>query len=189
MQRVRRADLIFADYNPRDIDDSARKRLRDNLKSVGLLEPIIWNKRSGNVVSGHQRLEQVDSLHKGTSYLLDVAAVDLDEAAERALAIFLNNGLAQGTWDVLKLQDSIRGLDVSKCGFADFELQVILPAWTPAPKVSEVSEVSESLEVVLVFKDRAETDRFMTLLNLPVDEKYIAGELVAEAIGVATETS
>jgi len=182
IQRVRRADLVLADYNPREIDERARKLLRDNPKRVGLLEPIIWNKQSGNVVSGNQRVEQLDALQKGTGYLLDVVAIDVDATTEKEIAVIVNNQLAQGTWDPLKLQESIRGLDIEQCGFEAFQLKVILPEWSqPAIPILPVED-KDALEVVLVFKDRAEADNFMARLNLPIDEKYIVGELVSEAL-------
>ena len=74
------------------------------------------------------------------------------------------------------------------CGFEPFELQVICPEWSQ-PATSLATVEAESLEVVLVFKDRAEADHFMGLLNLPVDEKYLNGELVAEALESGSDGS
>lgn len=68
-----------APANPRTISDDARRKLRDNLKRVGLLQPLVWNRRSGNLVSGHQRLSQMDDLMGTANYHLTVAVVDLDD--------------------------------------------------------------------------------------------------------------
>ena len=50
------ADLIPAIYNPRKIKDKNLERLKDSIDNFGYLEIIIWNKQTGNKVSGHQRL-------------------------------------------------------------------------------------------------------------------------------------
>ena len=47
-------------YNPRIIGEGAEKRLRAFIKKHGLFGTIIWNERTGNIVSGHQRLKALD---------------------------------------------------------------------------------------------------------------------------------
>jgi len=52
--------LIPADYNPRkDLKpgDAEYEKLKRSIKEFGYVEPIIWNKTTGNVVGGHQRLK------------------------------------------------------------------------------------------------------------------------------------
>ena len=84
MMTVKRTDLQKAPYNPRTINDRNMKALKKSLEKNNLLQPIVWNKRTGNVVSGHQRLEALDSSARTDKYSLDVAVVDLDEKAEVA---------------------------------------------------------------------------------------------------------
>ena len=42
--------LTPAPWNPRKISDGALARLRKSIEAFDLVEPIIWNKRSGRVV-------------------------------------------------------------------------------------------------------------------------------------------
>ena len=42
------------------IGEGAEKRLRAFIKKHGLFGTIIWNERTGNIVSGHQRLKALD---------------------------------------------------------------------------------------------------------------------------------
>lgn len=64
----------------------------------GYVEPVIWNKRSGNVIGGHQRL----TVMKNLGYTeVDCVIVDLDDMGEKALNIALNK--IQGEWDRDKL--------------------------------------------------------------------------------------
>ncbi len=115
---IPRRDLKNAAYNPRRITDDARRRLKKNLETVGLVEPVIWNRRTGNVVGGHQRLRCLDSLEGSQDYLVPVAVVDLDPATEKSQCLFLNNQEAQGDWDLLLLADALKGIpELDPTGF------------------------------------------------------------------------
>lgn len=90
-----------APYNPRvnlDRGSPEYERIRASLNEFGLVEPLVWNERTGNLVGGHQRLRV---LVDGGAATVDVAVVDLDEAKERALNLALNK--VGGQWDDDKL--------------------------------------------------------------------------------------
>ena len=57
---ILRSQIKEAPYNPRIIGEGAEKRLRAFIKKHGLFGTIIWNERTGNIVSGHQRLKALD---------------------------------------------------------------------------------------------------------------------------------
>lgn len=115
---IHRSQLKKAPYNPRVISDKARAKLKKNLAKVGLLEPPIWNERTGNIVGGHQRITCLDSLHKSGDYSLTVAVVNLSEKDERSQNIALNNGEAQGEWDLDKLEAMFQdGIELEDTGF------------------------------------------------------------------------
>ena len=67
VERWNRVDIENAPYNPRTIDEYAKRKLRDNLKRVGLLQPIVVNRTTGNIVSGHQRLAVMDAIENKDS--------------------------------------------------------------------------------------------------------------------------
>lgn len=90
-----------AEYNPRNITDKAKKGLSNSIDSFGLLQPIVWNKQTGNVIAGHQRLE--DIIAKGATET-DVIEVDFDLAKEKSANIALNHTGLAGTYDLDKLQ-------------------------------------------------------------------------------------
>ena len=50
-------NLKAAPYNPRKIDGPSLKALGFSLQEFGDISGITWNKRTGNLVCGHQRLE------------------------------------------------------------------------------------------------------------------------------------
>lgn len=52
-------DLKDAEYNPRHITDSALCGLVDSISEYGDLSGIVWNKKTGNLVCGHQRKKAI----------------------------------------------------------------------------------------------------------------------------------
>ena len=83
IERKKISDLNRAAYNPR-IDlipgDSEYESLRRSISTYGLLIPVIWNKRTNNVVGGHQRLTVLEN--EGETEV-DVSVVDLNPIQER----------------------------------------------------------------------------------------------------------
>lgn len=122
-------DLIPATYNPRkDLKpgDPEYEKLKRSLDEFGYVEPIIWNKRTGNVVGGHQRLKvlKADGIKE-----VDCVVIDFDEEKEKALNVALNK--ISGDWDNEKLGLLITDLqatdfDVSLTGFDENEITDLL---------------------------------------------------------------
>ena len=77
-----------ASYNPRKISDNAMAGLRASIGRFGLVQEIVFNKRTGNVVGGHQRLKVLEAMGVKD---VPVTIVDLSEREEQALNITLNN--------------------------------------------------------------------------------------------------
>ena len=102
---VKRNEIRGADYNPRKITEAAKKKLRKFLKDSGLWQPLVMNKRTGTLVSGHQRLGIMDSILRTGDYELTMSVVDVDEKTEVSGNVFMNNQSAMGEWDVFALQD------------------------------------------------------------------------------------
>lgn len=168
------------------MDDDARERLSANIKAVGLLEPIIVNETTGNVLSGHQRIEVLDNLEGSTDYALDVAVIALTLEDEQAQNIFLNNELAMGDWDAVKLGNVLRDVDPIATGFKPIEIETIVPGWEPPQSMTPPAKTPElDNSVILIFKNRQENDDFMKLLGLSEFEKYMAGETLAELVRIA----
>ena len=118
-------DLLPADYNPRkDLKpgDPEYEKLKRSIEQFGYVEPVIWNKQTGRVVGGHQRLKVL--IDSGITEV-DVVVVDMNTEKEKALNIALNK--ISGEWDTDKLALVIADLqgadfDVSLTGFDPEEL-------------------------------------------------------------------
>ena len=96
-----------ASYNPRvDLKpgDVAYERLKRSIEEFDLVEPLVWNRRTGHLVGGHQRLTILRS--QGITEV-EVSVVDLPPAREKALNVALNNPNLAGDWDLAKLNDLI----------------------------------------------------------------------------------
>lgn len=149
--RISRKQIKNAPYNPRQIDDHARKKLKENITKKGLLEALVWNKRTGNLVSGHQRLSILDmrASEKGMStYLLDVNIIDLSEKDEKEQNVFFNNPSAQGTYEVDSLGKMLAedGIDYRKAGFDDMDLQLLFEDTEYAVTMFDTDEAPASVK-------------------------------------------
>ena len=109
---ISRANIQGAPYNPRRISDAAKKKLRDNIKRVGLLDTIVVNKRTMNIVSGHQRVAILDTLERKKDYAITVAMVDLSEKEEVEQNLFFNNAKAMGEFDPHLLAEIFETTDI-----------------------------------------------------------------------------
>lgn len=129
MEKLKIEKLIPAEYNPRkDLKpgDKEYEKLKRSISEFGYVEPVIWNKQTGNVVGGHQRLKVLIDL--GLTEV-DCVVVALDETREKALCIALNK--IQGDWDEDKLANLMAefdatAFDVSLTGFDDQEISELL---------------------------------------------------------------
>lgn len=89
------SDLDPAPYNPRKISKRAFRGLGSSIDTLGMLEPIIWNERSGQIVGGHQRYRALLDMGETET---DVVVVDLDGHDEVALNIALNSKTVRGNF-------------------------------------------------------------------------------------------
>lgn len=116
-------------YNPREDlkpGDQAWKDIEASLDEFGQVESLVWNKRTGNLVGGHQRMTILE--HKGKDRAF-FSVVDLDLAAEKKLNVILNK--VGGRWDNRKLAHVLEELtlariDISTLGLTKVELADLL---------------------------------------------------------------
>lgn len=122
-----RSEIKLADYNPRIITPAAFKKLKESIKTFGLLEPFIWNETTGNLVGGHQRLKALDDIEKTEDYHVNVTVVKLPIEKEKALNLALNNPSVQGEYDVAMIDDMLRNneFDITLAGFTQVDLEMM----------------------------------------------------------------
>ena len=132
-QTVDIGELNPAPYNPRkDLQpgDPEWEKLRNSIIEFGYIDPIIWNRATGNIVGGHQRFKILKA--EGIEEF-EVSVVHIeDEEKEKALNIALNK--TGGDWDENKLAALLTELSEEAqqlTGFADEELDDYLDAYDP----------------------------------------------------------
>ncbi|WP_158260968.1 ParB N-terminal domain-containing protein [Staphylococcus hominis] len=119
IQEMNINDITPADYNPRialNENDDEYKKIKNSIEEFGYVDPIIWNKRTGNIVGGHQRYTVLKDLGYEK---VDVSVVDMSEQDEMALNIALNK--VEGDWDKDKLKEVIADLEQDKLMFTGFD--------------------------------------------------------------------
>lgn len=127
IQEIDVGQLKEAAYNPRvKLDPGMPEwgKLERSIREFGVVEPIVWNKRTGNVVGGHQRLSVAKYIGMTE---VPCSVVDLSEHDEMILNTALNK--IKGRWDYDKLESLLRGFDfevATLSGFAAEEIAVIL---------------------------------------------------------------
>lgn len=104
-------DLQEAEYNPRDIKGAHLEGLKVSLQEFGDISGIVWNKRTGRLVCGHQRIKALRSKYGEVLKLSDghvecpdgslfsVRVVDWPAEKEKAANIAANSPTVQGEFD------------------------------------------------------------------------------------------
>ena len=118
-------DLIFAEYNPRQLTKEQYKNLKDSIKRFGLVDPVIINKnkeRKNIVIGGHQRLKIAKDLK-----IEKIPCVELDLTIdqEKELNVRLNKNTGEWDWDALANYFDVESL--IDWGFTNEELQFETP--------------------------------------------------------------
>lgn len=155
IERKKVADLIPAEYNPRkDLKpgDPEYEKLKRSIEQFGYVEPVIWNKTSGRVVGGHQRLKVL--LDMGVTEV-ECVIVELNDNKEKALNVALNK--ISGEWDKDKLALLISDLqgadfDVTLTGFDPAELDDLFKASTQDKVHDDDFDVDAELKEPIVTK-------------------------------------
>jgi len=150
-------ELLPAPYNPRrplKPGDDGWARLERSLTEFELVQPIVWNKLTGHVVSGHQRLEVLK--HHGHTHV-DAIVVDLELEREKALNVTLNNRTVGSDWDTGKLIDLVSELqdlpdfDATLTGFDDQQLKDLIfapdPECLPEDEPMDTDHIQISLSI------------------------------------------
>lgn len=140
-------DISPAEYNPRGISEEARTGLSQSMDEFGLVGPLIINKRTNRLVSGHQRLKI--ALEKNYTEV-PVIYVDLDDDKEQLLNITLNNQKITGFFteelnDILNnIKQSIDENIYNSIQLPGIENHIIMNEWQS--DITRINNVKEEIE-------------------------------------------
>jgi len=147
------AKLNPAKYNPRkDLKpgDPEYEKLRRSIEEFGYVEPVIWNRRTGNIVGGHQRFKVLQQLGYTE---VQCVVVDLDEKREKALNVALNK--IGGAFEMELLSELMYDLqeddfDVTLTGFDLFEVDEMLQKRSKKPGMTEEDDFDGDAEAAAI---------------------------------------
>lgn len=130
-EKIKITDIKPDPENPRVISEQAESQLSESVKSFGNIAGITYNKRTGQLVSGHQRFNQlkkqfpdlklktlnpdflmITSQDKDTGFLIRV--VDWEETKQKAANIVANAPHIAGEFDFPKLNEIKQKYDLSE---------------------------------------------------------------------------
>ena len=128
LREVGIAEIKTAEYNPRlDLKPNfpEYQGIARSLWKWGIVEPLVWNEETGNLVSGHQRIKMLAA--RGIETVL-VSVVHLSAEQEKALNLALNR--IEGYWEESKLSALLEELQevglVEETGFSSEEIEALL---------------------------------------------------------------
>lgn len=157
---LKRSEITPSDYNPRTISDGARKALKKNIKENGIIGGMVWNEQTGNLVSGHQKLNIADEVNKyeagKNDYEIKVEVINVDLKKEKELNIFFNSKAVQGEMDYKKLAQIFPDIDADLAGLDEVDLSMIeielpdvpeveIPSFEPQKEKAEKAKLEKSV--------------------------------------------
>ncbi|HFX3753047.1 TPA: site-specific DNA-methyltransferase [Enterococcus faecium] len=150
------ADLKPADYNPRiELIPGMYEyeKLKQSILEFGFIDPPIFNKQTGNLVGGHQRVAVAKDL--GLCEEIEVSVIDLPLDKEKALNVALNK--ISGQWDDDKLALLLKELDadvLDLSGFVEEEIQDVIEQYDMKLDM-ENEAIDDEFEIELPEKSKA----------------------------------
>lgn len=198
--KIKRSQISLAGYNPRKITPEAKRKLKENLTKMGLMGGLVWNERTGNLVSGHQRISLLDADNKydpktkENDYDVFVTKVNMDEKEEKAQNIFFNNQSAMGFFDEDKLHEIMVDIEFTEMSGFSKKNQISMFADSSltdeeyAKIAAQVENTTKSLKkmhkdttnevdanyIVLVFKNRGDKATLIDNLGITLDNGRFA---------------
>jgi hypothetical protein len=205
---IKRSQIRNAPYNPRKITKRERENLYKLLDSHKLVEDLVWNKLTGNLVSGHQRLTWIDLKARERElkdFDIRISQIDVDEKEEMEINLGMNNDAAMGKFDLDLMGDMLEKIDYGLAGFDDKAIEELIGADFDVDRLSD-EDVEKRVESYnegiahrkrmqaasfrennieyytnIVFPDKIRREEFFALLGIK-DEMIIDGNKVINLI-------
>ncbi len=165
------SELKPAEYNPRkDLQpgDPAYESLKESIQKYGQAQAIVWNRRTGNIIGGHQTYKVLKELGYTKA---KVCIMDLSDTEEKSLNIALNK--IDGSWDEDKLKYLLEELqeagEDAVTGFNNLEIEELLED----VQENQISMISELLNEDFITKGSAPDCFSITLIFSTSDREDI----------------
>ncbi len=160
-----------AKYNPRIMlksGDAEYEALKNSLERFGTATPLIINKATGNLVSGHQRLNVLKAMGVTET---EVVLIEVDADKEKLLNVALNK--IDGEWDYEKLEDLFSEFseeDIKFTGYTTDELDGLFGNETTDPKYNYTDDSDDEPEAEPKEKKEKSEKEFSIFFSFPSKE-------------------
>lgn len=191
-------DLKPAPYNPRRIHAEALAALGRSIAEFGDISGIVWNRATGFLVAGHQRLAALKKLHGDAVALvgepgdglavvapdgsrLPVRVVDWEPEKEQLANLTANNPHITGEFDIPGVERILDGIDADDI-LAPLRLDLLIPPvpfadhggeWGGMPEFQQEDQTAvRSLKVNFATLD--DVGAFASLVGQTITDKTIS---------------
>jgi len=171
-------ELKPAAYNPRkDLKegDPEYEMIKKSILDNGLVQPIIWNKQTGNICGGHQRYKIIKQLGYEET---EVVVIDVDETKEKSMNIMLNKAI--GDWDdkrlALILKEAKKNDWLDKTGFEEDDLKELVESLqedTLKEGLTDPDDVPEPKETKIKVGDIFKLGRHRLMCGDSTDKRQV----------------
>lgn len=159
---IKRSQINFAPYNPKNHSRQAIETQKKNFKKVGFLGGIVWNSTTNNLVSGHKRVMALDLVNgydgtEQTDYDVKVERVEMDDKTEKEQNIFMDAQSTNTKQDYRLIAEIINDIDYTLAGLTDNDLNII-EAVSPAFSIgNDPIQQNDIDEIASVYKERKDS--------------------------------
>lgn len=127
---IKRFQIKFNPKNVKRHTEEGIKQQLKNFKNIGYLSGIIWNELTGNLVSGHKRIQALDLFYKNTpdtpvNYDVKVEKVNLTEKQELEQLVYMDARSTNTGQDYDLLAVILPDIDYKLAGLTPDELNLI----------------------------------------------------------------
>jgi hypothetical protein len=198
--KIKRSQINFAPYNPKRHTEQAVKQQQRNFKRVGYLGGIVWNRTTGNIVSGHKRIMAMDMEYKyngnpETDYPVRVEMVEMDEKQEKEQNIFMDAKSTNTEQDYFLVASLLPDIDYENAGITTSEYENMILLNTPEdnydittitvediaeskkPETKEAIKEKKRIQAEIAQKRHQDQEAYVTLSFSSYEEKGIFCEM------------
>lgn len=165
MKKIPVSQIIPAPYNPRvelKPTDPEYIHIKNSIDSFGYLDPIVWNERTGHIVSGHQRFRIL--CDEGATEI-EVRVVSFDEDKEKACNLAMNK--AVGLWDEEKLDALLLEMEGTQWDMGEFGFDSL--SIDTEEREDKSDDYKEQFQVIIDCPDEDEMEK---VYNTLTDQGY-----------------
>src|SRR5574344_766523 len=145
---IKRSQINLNPLNPKRHSEANISLQSKNIKKVGFLGGIVWNRLSSNIIDGHRRVYALDLINKyngdsSTDYDIKVEVCELDEKTEKEQMTYMAIGNTKADMDLIGKYAA--EIDLTDVGLTGVEIDSLLSF------TKETTESTDNSEIENVF--------------------------------------